>query len=43
MRLLGFLQASFNAIDSNNDGKVTLDEFLAIMGHIEETNPRAKK
>ncbi|KAL8609336.1 hypothetical protein ACOMHN_048892 [Nucella lapillus] len=35
-------QASFEAIDTNNDDKITLDEFLAIMGHIEENNPRAK-
>ncbi|XP_076461795.1 neo-calmodulin-like [Babylonia areolata] len=36
-------EASFCAIDANNDGKVTLDEFLAIMGHIEDSNPQAKK
>ncbi|KAK7109900.1 troponin C, skeletal muscle-like isoform X2 [Littorina saxatilis] len=35
--------ASFNAIDTNHDGRVTLDEFLAVMGHIEQSNPKAKK
>lgn len=48
-RQLGFhltndeAEASFCAIDDNNDGRITLDEFLAIMGHIEDTNPQAKK
>ncbi|XP_076439731.1 uncharacterized protein LOC143279547 [Babylonia areolata] len=48
-RRLGFsiadetAETSFKAIDTNDDDRVTLDEFLAIMGHIEENNPRAKK
>ncbi|KAL8604942.1 hypothetical protein ACOMHN_028570 [Nucella lapillus] len=48
-RKLGFhltdqeAEDSFCAIDQNHDGRITLDEFLAIMGHIEETNPQAKK